>query len=193
MSPLKRANMTDRKITRGKVLLAEPFMLDTNFKRAVVLMCEHEDEGSLGFILNKSLNMKINELISGFPEIDSSVFYGGPVQTDTIHYIHNAGHLLEDSQEIMPGVFWGGDFNKLKALITNELITKENIRFFVGYSGWSECQLKEELKLGSWVVADMNLNYLFKEGAPDLWSKIMKHKGDVYSVIANVPEAITWN
>lgn len=178
---------------RGKVLLAEPFMLDTNFKRSVVLMCEHEDDGSLGFILNKSLKMKINELISDFPDIDSTVCYGGPVQTDTIHYIHNAGHLFEDSQEIMPGVYWGGDFEKLKALITTELITKENIRFFIGYSGWSESQLKEELKLGSWVVADMNLNYLFKVGEKNLWSKVMQHKGDVFSVIANLSEEITWN
>jgi putative transcriptional regulator len=193
MSPPKRENMTDRNITRGKVLLAEPFMLDTNFKRSVVLMCEHEDDGSLGFILNKSLKMSINELIADFPEIDSVVYYGGPVQTDTIHYIHNAGHLLEDSQEIMSGIFWGGNFDKLKALITNELIKKENIRFFVGYSGWSESQLKEELELGSWVVAEMNLNYLFKEEEKDLWSKVMKHQGDVFSVIANVPEQITWN
>lgn len=185
--------MTDRKILPGKVLLAEPFMLDTNFKRSVVLMCEHENDGSLGFILNKSMNMRINELISDFPNIDSIVHYGGPVQTDTIHYIHNVGHLLEDSQEIMPGVYWGGDFEKLKALISNESITKENIRFFIGYSGWSESQLKEELKLGSWMIADMNLNYLWQEGENKLWSKVMKHKGDVFSVIANVPEEITWN
>lgn len=185
--------MIDRKIKRGKVLLAEPFMMDTNFKRSVVLMCEHEDDGSLGFILNKSLKMKINELISGFPEIDSTVYYGGPVQTDTIHYIHNVGHLLEDSQEIISGVYWGGDFEKLKSMITNKLITKDNIRFFIGYSGWSESQLKEELKLGSWMVAEMNLNYLFKEGEKDLWSKVMQHKGDVFSVIANVPSEITWN
>ncbi|MFK7773629.1 MAG: YqgE/AlgH family protein, partial [Saprospiraceae bacterium] len=102
--------MIDRKIVQGKVLLAEPFMLDTNFKRSVVLICEHKEDGSLGFILNKSLKMKINELISGFPDIESIVYYGGPVQTDTIHYIHNAGHLFEDSQEIAKGIYWGGDF-----------------------------------------------------------------------------------
>lgn len=185
--------MTDRKITRGKVLLAEPFMLDANFKRSVVLMCEHENDGSLGFILNKSLKMKINDLISDFPEIDSIVYYGGPVQTDTIHYIHNVGHLLDDSQEILPGVYWGGDFEKLKALIGTGLIQKENIRFFVGYSGWSESQLKEELKLGSWVVADVDINYLFKDEQRNLWRKVMRNKGDTFSVIANVPDQITWN
>ena len=82
--------MIDRKIGRGKVLLAEPFMMDSNFKRSVVLVCEHEEEGSLGFILNKSLKMKINDLVSEFPDIESFVYYGGPVQTDTIHYIHTA-------------------------------------------------------------------------------------------------------
>jgi len=185
--------MTDRKITRGKVLLAEPFMLDGNFKRSVVLMCEHTEDGSLGFILNKSLDMKIHELIADFPEIESSVYYGGPVQTDTIHYIHNAGHLLEDSQEILPGVFWGGNFDQLKSLISNGLLSQKDIRFFVGYSGWSKSQLKDEMKFGSWVVADLNLNYLFHNKKSNLWSDVMKHKGDVFSVIAQVPEEMTWN
>ena len=185
--------MTDRKITRGKVLLAEPFMLDSNFRRSVVLMCEHEEDGSLGFILNKTLNMKINELIADFPEIDATVFYGGPVQTDTIHYIHNLGHLLEDSQEIMPGIFWGGSFEKLKTLIENGMVKSDDIRFFVGYSGWSKLQLKQELKMGSWVLADMDLNYLFKRTKSDLWSKVMRHKGDVYSVIAQLPDQMSWN
>ena len=156
-------------------------------------MCEHEDDGSLGFILNKSLNMKINELIADFPEINSTVFYGGPVQTDTIHYIHNLGHLLEDSQEVMPGIFWGGNFEKLKSLIATGLVTPDDIRFFVGYSGWSKFQLKEELNMGSWVLADMDLNYLFKKNRKDLWSKVMEHKGDVYSVIAQLPDQMTWN
>lgn len=185
--------MTDRKITRGKVLLAEPFMLDSNFKRSVVLMCEHEENGSLGFILNKSLNMKINELISDFPEIECTVYYGGPVQTDTIHYIHNMGHLLDDSQEIMPGIFWGGSFEKLKSLIVNGLITRRDIRFFVGYSGWSKFQLKEEMEMGSWVLANMDLNYLFQERDDDLWTEVMDHKGDLYSVIAQMPDQMSWN
>jgi len=184
--------MTDRKITRGKVLLAEPFMLDDNFKRSVVLMCEHADNGSLGFILNKSLNMKINELMTDFPDIEASVYYGGPVQTDTIHYIHDVGHLLDDSEEIMSGIYWGGDFEKLKTLISTGLVTSKNIRFFVGYSGWSKSQLKDEMKLGSWVVADMDLNYLFKSKS-DLWKKVMRRKGDAFSVIAQVPEQYIWN
>jgi len=156
-------------------------------------MCEHADDGSLGFILNKSLDMKINELIQDFPEINSQVFYGGPVQTDTIHYLHNAGHLLDDSQEIMPGIFWGGSFEKLKTLIKSKLISPDDIRFFVGYSGWTKSQLKEEIKLGSWVLADIDFDHIFQKIKFDLWTKIMRKKGDVYSVIAQLPEQMTWN
>ncbi|MEM1322685.1 MAG: YqgE/AlgH family protein [Bacteroidota bacterium] len=185
--------MLNNSIERGKVLLAEPFMQDPNFKRAVVLLCEHEEGGSLGFILNKSLDMKINELIADFPDIDCSVYYGGPVQTDTIHYIHNVGEILDDSRKVVNGVYWGGNFEKLKFLITTKMIVPENIRFFVGYSGWSIDQLKQEMRHGSWVPADMDANYLFKSKPQLLWKKVMQNKGDTYSVIAQMPDGVSWN
>ncbi len=173
--------------------MAEPFMLDPNFKRSVVLLCEHESDGSLGFILNKSLDMKINDLITDFPEFNASVYYGGPVQTDTIHYIHNLGDMLEDSNEIIDGVFWGGDFEKLKFLISSRLVEPHNIRFFVGYSGWTVGQLKDEMRFGSWVLGDMSSNYLFEAEPKLLWQEAMEMKGDSYSVIAQMPEGILWN
>ncbi len=180
-------------ITKGKVLIAEPFMLDPNFKRGVILLCEYEKEGGVGFILNKSLDMGVTELIADFPKFDATVYYGGPVQKDTIHYIHNVGDLLEDSSEISPGVFWGGDFEKLKFLISSELIEPKNIRFFVGYSGWSETQLEDEIELGSWVIGDMDSNYLFKNKPQSLWKKVLKDKGDAYTVIAQMPDALSMN
>lgn len=185
--------MTTQKIKKGRILLAEPFMLEPNFKRAVILLCEHELDGSLGFILNKPLEMTVNELIADFPEFDAPVFYGGPVQTDTIHYIHNAGDLVENSKRVAPGVYWGGDFEQLKALIKTGLIESKDIRFFVGYSGWDFGQLKEEMTSRSWVVADMNANYLFKTKFSQLWRKIMRNKGNTYTVIAQMPEVIVAN
>lgn len=182
-----------QKVTKGKVLVAEPFMLDPNFKRGVVLLCEHEKEGSVGFILNKILDMQINELIADFPDFESSVYYGGPVQKDTIHYIHNVGQLLDDSTEVCPGVFWGGSFEKLKFLIESQLIESKNIRFFVGYSGWSEGQLDSELELGSWMLGEMHANYLFKNKPQTLWKKVLQNKGDTYSVIAQMPDALSFN
>lgn len=182
-----------KEIKKGKVLIAEPFMLDPNFKRGVILLCEHEKDGSVGFILNKSLDMKITELIADFPEFDANVYYGGPVQKDTIHYVHNVGELLEDSNQVCPGVYWGGDFEKLKFLVSSQLIEPRNIRFFVGYSGWSDTQLETEMTLGSWVLGDMDANYLFKNKPQSLWKRALQNEGNTYSVIAQMPDALNMN
>ncbi|MDZ4681231.1 MAG: YqgE/AlgH family protein [Saprospiraceae bacterium] len=185
--------MVRSEIKSGKVLLAEPFMMDPNFRRSAILLCEHTNENSIGFIMNKPLDVRIDELIKGFPEFESTVLFGGPVQTDTIHYIHNSGALLEGSLRIMDGVYWGGDFEKLKFLIHTQLILPENIRFFVGYSGWSEGQLTDEMSYGSWLVADMDANYLFKTLPDKLWRQAMSHKGDTFAIIAGMPEQLIWN
>lgn len=175
------------------MLLAEPFMADPNFKRSAILLCEHTDEGSTGFILNKSLDMRVDELVADFPTFDAGVYFGGPVQIDSMQYIHNVGELLEGSTKIAEGIYWGGDFNKLKFLISSELIQPDNIRFFLGYSGWSDGQLLDELSLGSWVVTGMDANYLFKSKSDQLWQQAMYNKGDLYTVIANMPDGPSWN
>jgi putative transcriptional regulator len=186
--------MTKAELKKGRVLLAEPFMLDPNFKRTAVLLCEYStEEGGVGFVMNKPLNMRVDSLIEDFPEFDAEVFFGGPVATDTIHYVHNVGDLLDDSQPVTNGLFWGGDFEKLKFLITSDLIDPSRIRFFVGYSGWSNGQLENELEMGSWVTADMDTNYLFRSEPNDLWQQVMQNKGDRYSVISQVPDEANWN
>jgi len=185
--------MKEQTVSLGKVLLAEPFMLDPNFKRSVIVLTEHQSEGSVGFIINKKLDMQVSDLIPDFPDFNSPVYYGGPVQNNTIHYIHNVGDLLEDSLKVHPGVYWGGDFEKLKFLIGSKMIMSENIRFFLGYSGWSSGQLDSELVSGSWVTADMHANYLFNSKPTQLWQKVMNHKGNLYSVIAQMPEGVIWN
>ena len=178
----------------GSILIAEPFMVDPNFKRAVVGLCDHtEEEGTVGFVLNKPLGLKVNELIVDFPDFDTEVYFGGPVQTDSIHYIHNMGDLLEGSTKVVDGLWWGGDFEKLKFLIRSEMIFPENIRFFVGYSGWSPGQLEEEMAGGSWVLSDLYANYLFKSKPTKLWQQVLKNIGDTHSVIAEMPDAANWN
>lgn len=181
------------KIRRGHVLLAEPFMLDPYFRRAAVLLCEHNPEGSLGFIMNKSTNLRINDLIEDFPAFEAEVFYGGPVSTDTLHFVHNLGGLINDSIPVADGVWWGGDFEEMKFMITSGLVEPGNVRFFVGYSGWSGGQLDEEMEIGSWVTADMHANYLFKSPPEGLWSQVMYNKGDLFEIIAEVPEEMSWN
>ena len=174
----------------GKVLLAEPYMYDPVFKRAVVTVCDYkEDDGAIGFILNKPIKMQVAELVQDFPDFEAHVSYGGPVATDTIHFVHNVGDLIEESVKVMPGLYWGGDFSKLKFLIQAEMISPANVRFFVGYSGWQPNQLNSELDAESWIIADMDPNYAFKNKKnKNLWREVLTHKGDAYSVIAQMPE-----
>jgi putative transcriptional regulator len=185
--------METPKVKAGTILIAEPFMLDSPFKRSVVLICEHREDGTVGFILNKTIDMKIEDLIGDFPEFDAPVYYGGPVATDTIHYIHNVGDLLDNSNEVTRGVYWGGDFEKLKFLVNSKLIKPENIKFFIGYSGWSGGQLDDELKEGTWITDHMYANYAFKDDKDSLWSRVLNNKGDAYTVIAQMPESPSFN
>lgn len=181
-------------VTGGNLLLAEPFMLEASFKRGVVMVCEHiHEEGTIGFILNKPVDVHIDELIEDFPRFDAPVLYGGPVATNSLHFIHNVGELIEGSQEISRGVYWGGDYEKLKFLINTDLVKSHNIKFFVGYSGWSAGQLKEEMLMGSWITAPGDANYLFNSKPSKLWRQVMFNKGDHYTVLAGMPDPINWN
>lgn len=181
------------KIKSGEILLADPFLWDENFRRTAILMCEHNDEGSLGFIMNRPMTMRVDELLSDFPEFEGDIYFGGPVQTDTVHYLHTAGDLLDDSVEVVDGIYWGGSYEKLKILVDTQLITANDIRFFVGYSGWSGKQLADEMERGSWVTAPMFPNYLFKADPMKLWKLVMHNKGNAYTVIAQMPETVDWN
>lgn len=181
-------------ISQGDILIAQPFMDDSNFKRTVIALCDYSrDEGSVGFILNSPLGMNICDLIRDFPEFEGPVFFGGPVANDTIHYIHDCGDILEESMLIKPGLYWGGNFNKLKFLIRAELIKPHNIRFFIGYSGWSPGQIEEELNAGSWIVSNLDRNYIFKIESNKLWATSLMNKGNAYTVIAQMPELTSDN
>ncbi len=186
-------DMRDIKIETGTILLADPFLFGLPFRRSVVLMTEHRNDGSVGFILNKKMDIKVSDLIPNFPDFEGMMYFGGPVDQDTVHYIHNAGDLLENSIEICPGVFWGGDFQTLKFLIDQELIKPKNIRFFVGYSGWSEGQLMDEIREGSWILDKMDANYAFKDYKKDLWKVVLENKGNAFSVIAHFPDYPSYN
>lgn len=178
----------------GQILISEPFMQDPNFKQAVVLLCDYEpDHGTVGFILNKPLDVKVGDLIQDFPEFDEDVFMGGPVGHDTIHYVHTRGDVLDDSVPVRDGLWWGGNFEQLKSLIESEVVIASDIKFFVGYSGWSPGQLNDELKMGSWVVDTMDNNYLINIPSDKLWKSTMTNKGSHLAIIAEIPDSLNLN
>jgi putative transcriptional regulator len=182
------------KVKGGVLLVAEPFMTDGFFNRTVVLICEHNRRSSFGFVLNKRLDMTINELVDDFPDFDCPIYCGGPVQNDNLYFLHTLGDVIPDSTEISEGIFWGGDFNELRKLVDLKLITKDDVRFFVGYSGWDADQLSQEMKDNSWVVTEPQPNFVFTEkGDNDLWKFVLDNKGNTFSVIARIPNGLSWN
>ena len=173
--------------TKGSILLSEPFLKDPNFARSVVLLTEHNDEGSIGFILNRPISYKINEIIEDFPDFDAPVYLGGPVQRDSLHFIHRIQALAEDGDEIAPGVYWGGNFEKLKSLIRLNIIHPNDIRFFVGYTGWGPNQLEGEMQTRSWILSRTGGHYTFSEKSESLWGEILQAMGGKYKAMAHYP------
>lgn len=181
--------MVHHKPTKGKLLIAEPALTgDVAFSRSVVLLAEHSPEGSVGFILNKPLNYTICDLI---PEITVpfKVFNGGPVEQDNLYFIHKVPHLVEDSIEISDGIFWGGHFEKIITLINDKRITEQDIRFFLGYSGWSSRQLDQELSSKSWVVVKNTYESdILEKASIAFWKEKMVELGGNYLLWSNTPE-----
>jgi len=122
---------------KGKVLLSEPFLEDPYFKRAAILLCEHNEEGSFGFVLNNYIDMSLDQIMQGLPDMDTRVSVGGPVKNSSLYYMHTIGSSILNSKEITDGIYLGGDFSLLKQRIHDGSIEHNQIRFFVGYSGWS--------------------------------------------------------
>lgn len=171
---------------KGKLLLSEPFLPDPNFERTVILLTEHNEEGTVGFVLNKPSESRVTDVMEDL-KIDLPIFIGGPVQQDTLHFIHR-NIQLKDAIEIGGGLSWGGDFDQLVSLIDVGKVSLTDIKFFLGYSGWSPGQLDEELKTDSWIVSDRYNDELLFETVPDLmWKNALKNLGGRFSVYSNYP------
>lgn len=174
---------------KGKLLIAEPNLTgDVSFNRSVVLLAEHNDEGSVGFILNKPLEYDICDLVTEI-QVPFKVFNGGPVEQDNLYFIHKVPELIEGSVEISDGIYWGGDFEKTIELINNLTITEADIRFFLGYSGWDSLQLDQELSSNSWVVVQNEYESgIIEKSSTAFWREKMIELGGDYLIWSNAPE-----
>ncbi len=186
--------MISLKPQKGHLLVAEPSIIgDVSFNRAVVLLADHNQKGSIGFILNKPLKFTLNELISGVNK-PFKVFNGGPVEQDNLYFIHKRPDLIDNSIEISNGIFWGGNFDTVLKLINNNKLDPEDIRFFLGYSGWEKDQLENEMESNSWVVSEnIYENNLISQCCQNIWKDKMLELGGEYSIWSNAPEHPSYN
>ena len=171
----------------GILLIADPFLKDPNFKRTVVFLCEHQDEGTFGFVLNRLYDYKLNELVNSADDLTLPVYYGGPVQMDTIHFLHQYPEQIPGGTEVLKGIYWGGDFETALQLLRSGEADITKIRFFIGYSGWGEGQLKDELKEKSWLLADANRSIIFHKEINEIWKDSIRLLGGDYEMLINFP------
>ncbi|MGF1558970.1 MAG: YqgE/AlgH family protein [Flavobacteriaceae bacterium] len=174
---------------KGKLLIAEPSLTgDVSFNRSVVLIAEHNEEGSVGFILNKPLAYHINDLVTEI-NIPLQVYNGGPVEQDNLYFIHKVPHLINNSIEISDGIYWGGDFENIIPLVNDNIISEDDIRFFLGYSGWASLQLDQELLSKSWVVVKNEYqSSIIQKSSQAFWKEKMLELGGDYLLWSNAPE-----
>ena len=183
----------DKLPEKGKILISEPFLPDTFFNRSIVYLTDHTPQGSVGFILNKKLDLQVSAAIEGFEGWDENLSLGGPVAPDTLHYLHNLGDLIPKSVLVEGNIFWGGDIDSIRELIKTGKINKSQIRFFLGYSGWSAGQLERELKENSWVIAKVNSNIVLNNGGDDIWKKVLRGFKNKYKMWADFPDSPEMN
>jgi len=172
---------------KGDLLLSEPFLLDDHFTRSVIFLCEHNEEGSFGFILNNTLDLNLHEFADGFPNVNVTVGFGGPVDRNQLFFLHNIPQL-ENGIPIAPGVFMGGNYTDVLDLLKEGQISIGDIRFFIGYTGWAPDQLQQELDAKTWIVTTppdtlsiMNCN------DDTLWKDILHTMGGKYKHMADFP------
>lgn len=174
-------------ILNGTILIADPFLKDPNFMRTTVFICEYEPAGTFGFVLNRKENVVVGDLLNDLQNCDFPVFYGGPVQMDSLHFLHQCPDMIDGGIEITDGIFWGGNFEQVTSLILNGILKQHQIRFFLGYSGWGEGQLEGELKEKSWLMTTGNKKLVFHRDTGLIWQDAIRQLGGEYEQIIHYP------
>jgi len=175
------------KPVKGNILISEPLLADNYFKRSVVLLAEHNEDGSFGIILNKPIENKFNEIVTDFPDFGGQLFLGGPVSNSSLFFIHTLGDQISDSLEIMDGLYWGGDIESVRELMLLRQISTNQIRFYIGYSGWGRKQLDDELRRNSWLVSGLPAETIMNTDPDKLWEFALKRLGNEYTYWENFP------
>jgi putative transcriptional regulator len=177
---------------KGKVLISEPFLSDRFFNRTIVFLTEHGPDGSVGFILNRVLELRVNTAVEELECWEENLSIGGPVSSDTLHYLHSLGDAVPGSRLVVPGIWWGGDLDVIRSLINAGNVNRDQLRFFLGYSGWSKGQLQKELKDNSWVIAKVPNDVVMKSRG-DVWKDVLRSLDNKYKIWAEFPESPEMN
>ena len=173
---------------KGSLLIAEPTLKDSYFNRSVVLIVEHNNEGTVGFILNKQIDVDLNGLVRDFEDIETQVFFGGPVNKDNLFFIHSFGKDIEGAMLIAKDLYWGGDFTMLKDILKKDKSNLKKARFFIGYAGWDPGQLALELEENSWIVKSSFEEGILNQAPKNIWKDTLRNMGNDMALLSFFPE-----
>lgn len=174
-------------------MLSEPYLEDMKFRRTVVLIGEHTSEGSVGFVLNRLLNITTGDVVPDLLNHEYPVCYGGPVEPNTLHFIHTAGELITGAQEITDGIWWGGDIDMINELSGRGIVSPHEFKFFIGYSGWAEGQLEAEIAQKAWWITNGTKAFVFDDDLDNMWGNLVRKLGKDYAYLADSPDDPQWN
>ncbi len=175
-------------------LIGSPFLMDYFFERAVVYVPLHDEQGSMGFILNRKMKgVSLPAVIHELPEeINIPVYVGGPVSMNSLFWIHTLPDI-PDAIKIGDGIYMGGKSSEIIKAVKEGILTKDNLKCFLGYSGWGKNQLLRELKEGSWVVIPASKDIIFKDGDKIDWRDLTWIKGGLTRLLSQIPDNIHYN
>ncbi len=182
-----------QEIQQGSILISQPFQMDQYFKRTVVYIVEHQLNGDLGFIFNKELNQKVKDVIPDFPDIDLPLFSGGPVANNQLFFLHNIGDEIDGAMQVKGGIFWGGNFEQVIQGLRTGRYKPNQIRCFIGYSGWEENQIGEEIESKAWFLGNPEQLDIMQTDPDTLWGDSLKAIGSKYAKLAEFPEDFCLN
>jgi len=181
---------------KGSLLIANPVLPDPNFSRTVILLCNHNDQGSFGLVINRSTQLKAPDLFSSIDILKSynaKIYIGGPVSQSMVFYLYRSAKDVIDLDKICSGVYLGSNLETLESLYLDIENPEENIRFYLGYSGWSDGQLDGEMEQNSWLVQDANEQFVFLDSENLIWPKAVNSLGEKYQYLTKAPVNPQWN
>lgn len=179
--------MDNRGGLKGKLLVASPTLVDPNFFRTVTLLIEHNDDGALGVVLNRMLDVDVAEYVpdwASFLAAPANVFFGGPVEREMAVGVAWRPQVAPapDWSPVLDGV---GIIDL--TLGPDEIAGVEELRVFSGYAGWGQGQLEAELLLGSWIVVDGRTSDAFELHPEGMWDRVLLRQHDSRSFYARFP------
>ncbi|HEY6962023.1 MAG TPA: YqgE/AlgH family protein [Gaiellaceae bacterium] len=169
---------------QGRLLVSSPALVDPNFRKTVVLIAHHDDDGAMGLVLSRPSDVLATEAVpalAGLPGADEPIFVGGPVQPEAFMVLAEFEDVAEAAAPIMGGLgFMPADAEPDELAILR-------MRLFAGYSGWGVGQLEAELDEGSWIVVDAIADDAFANDPDELWRTVLHRKGGPFSLMENMP------